>query len=166
MYACITNTINKFCFVLISIAPPTNFGPQILSSPEVSTVVLSGTSLTFDCIATGLPLPNFMWSRESVNIISDSHISIVESIEGSNVTSSLTISDVQLSDAGSYSCIASNSEGDHTSDFTLIVEGKLILCIPYITKYCHNMPFIAFIPNDCSHSYCMIHDYNKIMNWQ
>ena len=97
--------------------------PQIDSSP-VDLTVLSGSSPSFTCTASGTPLPTISWQRGSGAISSGGQFTITESSDGSGVSSTLAVSNVQLSDAGTYSCSASNSEGTVSSSFTLTVECK------------------------------------------
>lgn len=70
-------------------------------------------NVTLTAFASGSPTPTLQWSRDGTPI--------------SGATSpSLVLSDVQLGDAGSYTCVATNSEGSATSAaavLTVIVPG-------------------------------------------
>uniref|UniRef100_A0A224YX47 Down syndrome cell adhesion molecule-like protein 1 n=1 Tax=Rhipicephalus zambeziensis TaxID=60191 RepID=A0A224YX47_9ACAR len=73
------------------------------------TEVREGYNRSFQCIAFGSPKPNVTWSKQKesrdgwMTMRADSRISF----EGST----MTIMDIQLSDTGTYSCVASNGVG-------------------------------------------------------
>jgi sugar lactone lactonase YvrE len=75
--------------------------PAISESPGPQTVVAGGTA-TFTVTATGVPAPTYQWL-----------------LNGSPITNarnaSLTLSNVQPSEAGSYSVVVTNSQGSATS---------------------------------------------------
>lgn len=125
----IPTTIHKLMIMYINYAvtPPT-----ISSSPSSSTV-LAGSSPLFSCSATGLPVPSITWRRGTTTISSGSHFAI----SSSSGSSSLRIYGITLSDDGTYSCYASNSQGSVTSSFTINVEGKYFSIIPVVTELKH-----------------------------
>ncbi|KAH8022254.1 hypothetical protein HPB51_023132 [Rhipicephalus microplus] len=85
------------------------------------TEVREGYNRSFQCIAFGSPKPNVTWSKKEesrdgwTKMRADSRISF----EGST----MTIVDIQLSDTGTYSCVASNGVGPGiTATFRLRVN--------------------------------------------
>ncbi|KAH6928159.1 hypothetical protein HPB50_012348 [Hyalomma asiaticum] len=86
------------------------------------TEVREGGNRSFQCIAFGSPKPNVTWSKKEesrdgwMRLRADSRFSF----EGST----MTIVDLQLSDTGTYSCVASNGVGQGiTATFQLRVNG-------------------------------------------
>ncbi|XP_038076283.1 basement membrane-specific heparan sulfate proteoglycan core protein-like isoform X2 [Patiria miniata] len=80
-----------------------------------------GESVTFECRARGDPEPVIMWSREN----GEPPITVI--IRGGM----MTIPQVQLQDAGTYLCTATNIVGSQTSKVILYVQAKpQILVIP------------------------------------
>ncbi len=75
--------------------------PAILTAP-VSQSVVSGTTVTFAVSVSGTPTPTFQWLKNNSGI---------DSATGTT----LTLPNVQLSDAGQYSVTVSNSQGTITS---------------------------------------------------
>jgi len=75
--------------------------PFITLQPRSKTVIV-GQSVTFTVTATGNPVPTYQWRKNGTNI--------------SATSDSFTISSVQLSDAGTYSVVVSNSKGSDTSN--------------------------------------------------
>ncbi|KAH6928692.1 hypothetical protein HPB50_018635 [Hyalomma asiaticum] len=85
------------------------------------TEVREGGNRSFQCIAFGSPKPNVTWSKKEesrdgwMRLRADSRFSF----EGST----MTIVDLQLSDTGTYSCVASNGVGQGiTATFQLRVN--------------------------------------------
>ena len=72
-----------------------------------------GESVNFTCKATAQPLPTISWwrvndingTRTQINATDDSY-SILEVVEESELVSTLTFLEVELSDGGEYVCVA------------------------------------------------------------
>ena len=75
----------------------------ITSQPARYRVVLVGWATSFTVVASGSPPLNYQWSRDGTNI------------PGATVTS-LTLTNIQPADAGTYSVCVSNSFGSTNSD--------------------------------------------------
>ncbi len=86
----------KLCYILDVIPPPT-----ITGQPQSRTVG-EGASASFSVQAFGAPPLNFQWWHEGNPL-------------GGQTGSSLTLSNVQLSDGGGYFAVASNMGGSATS---------------------------------------------------
>lgn len=76
-----------------------------------------GDDVTLTVVATGIPEPTYQWKKGGVDI------------PGATGTS-LVISDIQIADAGSYTCVATNSVGAVTSNAAVVTVG----IIPNITS--------------------------------
>ena len=75
--------------------------PAITTQPSNQTVTTGGTA-SFTVAASGSPTPTYQWAKGGVNI--------------SGATSAtLTLSNVQAGDAGTYTAVATNSAGSATS---------------------------------------------------
>jgi hypothetical protein len=93
---------------LVSTATPAA-APAFTAQPTGQSVTV-GATVTFTCAASGNPTPTYQWRKDGLNIT------------GATLAS-FSLSNVQLSDAASYTVVASNSAGIATSnDATLAVN--------------------------------------------
>ena len=93
---------------------------------EVTDVLENETNpVTFKCQTTGDPVPVISWYFNGTVInVSDASTYISNSFNGTVVTSSLTIMNIQSSDAGIYTCEAANFINTVRSSGILTVNGK------------------------------------------
>ena len=96
-------------FLIITYVSP-HADPVSLTAPltDMSVVEEEGVMATFTCIARGVPEPVFTWTPPEGGRISVSTSPMADG-EGFSVTSTLTISSLLRTDAGSYTCTASNT---------------------------------------------------------
>ena len=85
----------------VQAAPPVNTPPSITTQP-VGQTVTAGSSVTFTVAASGSPAPTYQWNKGGVAI-------------GGATGAALSLSNVQSSDAGSYTAVATNIAGTATS---------------------------------------------------
>lgn len=83
--------------------------PVITSLAPTNATIVAGNATNIVITATGSPSPAFLWYDNSGNLLQ------------AGASPSLTLANVQLSGAGTYSVIASNSVGTATNDFTINV---------------------------------------------
>jgi sugar lactone lactonase YvrE/ketopantoate hydroxymethyltransferase len=88
----------------------------VISSQPVSQSVTVGSSATFSVTAVGVPSPTYQWQFNGM------------AISGAT-NSSLTLSSPQLSDAGTYSVIITNSQGSVTSNSAILSVNSVPLAI-------------------------------------
>lgn len=88
--------------------------PSILAQPQNQTV-LSGSNVSFSLVATGAPSPGYQWRFNNASLASATN-------------SFLTLSNVPVTSAGNYVCVASNAYGVVTSSVaTLTVTREPLL---------------------------------------
>jgi pectin methylesterase-like acyl-CoA thioesterase len=109
----VTNSMTLSVIVTPAI---TGLGPQAASLG--STVSISPT-------VTGVPAPTLQWQTNGVDVTDGLDIN-GSTISGST-NSTLTITDAQVADSGTYSLIASNSAGSVTNSMTLTVSPGNVL---------------------------------------
>jgi hypothetical protein len=80
--------------------------PTFSTHPATQTATV-GDTVTLTVAVGGSPAPTLQWRKGGVNI-------------SGATSSSLVLSNVQLSDAGSYDCVATSSEGTATSDTAVL----------------------------------------------
>ena len=113
---------------------------EILSPHEPTTISANETdSVSFVCSARGFPAVDITWWYQNTQLMdSDPRLSIQSvTVENNNgfldTTSTLTISSVNRSDAGNYTCVASSTVfGSPVSDmqqFVLTVNCKYLLTV-------------------------------------
>ena len=106
---------------------------QCVSGPQYT--VVTGDSVTIQCIALGIPPPSITWYRNGTKISNntDPRVNLddpVTSLNGSEntyaVSRTLTLEESNYEDSGTYECKASNdaTPGEDSMDFVLIVHGK------------------------------------------
>ena len=91
--------------------------------------------IIFSCQATGEPVPSISWYFKGIMIVvSDtSKYKISNTLNETTIRSLLTISNVQSSDVGTYTCQAENIIGIDQSSGILTVNGKFFLLIIYVS---------------------------------
>ena len=108
---------------LLSLISPTD-GPEFFTHPQSETKK-EGENTSLSCNATGNPKPTISWYKDDtkINAGADSRVSISED------DTQLTITNVSRNDDGQYTCVASNSLGNSTSNSaTLTVQCKYLAC--------------------------------------
>ena len=90
----------------------------------------NGNTITFVCVAYGIPDPSISWNRGNTTLSNGSRVTIyVEPLTDNGVTfvqSILELCSAEVEDAGQYSCFAENSLGNDTATFVLTVNGKAL----------------------------------------
>ena len=120
---------------------------EILSPQEPTAISVNETySVSFVCTARGFPAVDITWQYQNTQLMdSDPRLSIqsliVESDNGIfNTTSTLTILSVNRSDAGNYTCVASNTVfGSPASDMQQFV----------LTVNCKYLAYMSMSDVDC-----------------
>jgi len=93
-----SSPVFKLDFVIQSSLSPPGFSAH----PATQTVTV-GANVTFSATATGSPPPALQWRKDTVPL-------------PGKTGSTLNLTPVSLADAGSYDCVATNSEGTATSN--------------------------------------------------
>ncbi|XP_072210311.1 basement membrane-specific heparan sulfate proteoglycan core protein isoform X3 [Excalfactoria chinensis] len=81
--------------------------PQVVTPPQESVRAVPGQTVSFTCVATGVPTPIITWRLNWGSIPASRRVTIVS--EGGQGT--LTIRDVKEADQGAYTCEAINTRG-------------------------------------------------------
>mgnify|MGYP001549484152 FL=1 len=85
----------------ITVTGPAATMPAFTTQPASQTVTV-GANVTFSAMASGTPAPTYQWRKDGVAIAGATSVS-------------LALSSVQLTDAGTYTVVASNTAGAVTS---------------------------------------------------
>ena len=94
----------------VTVSGSTNAAPTITTQP-ISRTVAAGSPASFTTVVTGFPTPTLQWFKNSV------------AVPGAT-TELLTFASAALADAGTYTLVATNSQGSVTSNAaTLAVTG-------------------------------------------
>ena len=99
-------------------------GPTFLQEPS-SKSAIKATTATFDC-QIDVSQPSYRWQKDGSNITKGS-ISLFGSV------SSLQIDNLEFSDSGNYSCIATDRQSGQSGERTgtLVVKGIVLYSILY-----------------------------------
>ena len=93
---------------------------QLRIPQEDEIVVTVSNSVEFFCFAVGSPVPLFHWEKDGTLVETEGRIRVVHG----HTTSTLQIQSIIYEDAGNYSCIASNIEGEDSALFLLSLLGE------------------------------------------
>ena len=107
--------------------------PKITHHP-VSTTVAARQTAELKCKASGKPAPKFQWLKNDCNVAVNAHVKIATG----NGHSTLTINDIQKSDAGKYKCKASSLFGywdDSSDNATITIAGVLSMSCLYRVEH-------------------------------
>uniref|UniRef100_A0A3B3BIE7 Hemicentin 1 n=1 Tax=Oryzias melastigma TaxID=30732 RepID=A0A3B3BIE7_ORYME len=90
--------------------------PPTISSRGGTVAVVVNEAAKLDCEASGVPLPSLMWLKDGSPVTSVAH--------GTQVLSAgrvLSLSSAQISDTGTYTCVAINPGGEQQREYELKV---------------------------------------------
>ena len=97
-------------FVLFSVPPSIQAGPRVMK-------VQVGHPIDLPCVVQGVPEPTVTWLKDGAALLAD----------GSQYSDlpdgTLAIAQVGVSDAGVYTCVASNVAGRDEADVQVQVQG-------------------------------------------
>ncbi|XP_019644700.1 PREDICTED: palladin-like isoform X2 [Branchiostoma belcheri] len=101
-----------------------NYRPNFVQVPE-ETNAKEGGLVRLDCKVTGLPSPDLVWIREGSPLRQDSNHKMIVRENGVH---SLLISQCKASDAGDYTCVATNKAGqaEFTVTLNILVEAQAV----------------------------------------
>lgn len=97
--------------------------PAIIIFPGDQTI-LENSNVTFLCLGVGRPIPTPSWMFKGDTIdFTDSRYSLGEV---GLYLGSLTITELEYSDRGEYTCVYTNDNGNDTTSATLTVQGTIL----------------------------------------
>ena len=98
-----------------------------MSSLAAMDIVL-GPSMTLTCTSSGSPPDTFTWMKDGVPVTQSTYITTVTYTNTMAVfSSSYTISNVSVSDNGTYTCTVTNPIGSDNNTFTVNIRKLLYL---------------------------------------
>ncbi|XP_071947519.1 contactin-1-like [Antedon mediterranea] len=119
-------------FVDVIVAPQISMPPGNVTGSESGTIVIP-------CEVTGDPMPDIMWLKDGLELIilpNDPHYQLTNQ--------GLLITDLDVVDSGSYTCIAENQAGSVQSPGQLIVEVAPIIVAPPANQTVNDGSFLYF----------------------
>ena len=95
---------------------------EIVDDP-VETTHYAGGNITMSCNASGVPLPTIIWLKNGEELLQDARVSyanttLIDMPNEGLVLSTLSFTDLQLTDDADYACQATNP-GAHSNSFTV-----------------------------------------------
>ncbi|XP_033123675.1 neuronal cell adhesion molecule-like [Anneissia japonica] len=97
--------------------------PVLVYKPKATTIAMRKTNLKLQCIAQGNPTPSIRWEKVGGTIKSTTTDEPV-----------LEISNFELSDVGTYRCIAQNSEGSANAVTNIVFEAAPYVGVEMVNK--------------------------------
>ena len=88
--------------------------PSFTTQPAANTTALAGATVTFTVAADGSPAPALQWRKNGAAL-------------AGQTTATLTLNAVQAADAGSYTCVATNSAGTATSNAAALTVNAVVV---------------------------------------
>ncbi|XP_045068405.1 roundabout homolog 2-like isoform X2 [Coregonus clupeaformis] len=95
-------------------APSDRIPPIIRQGPANQTLA-PGSTAQFQCQVMGNPLPSIQWEKDGQRILGDERVSLMEK-------GTFQITNLQETDSGAYTCVASSSSGETTWSGVLTVK--------------------------------------------
>ena len=90
------------------------------SSSLAAADIVLGSNITLTCTSSGSPPDTFTWTKDGVPVIQSTDITTVTYTNTVAVfSSSYTISNVSVSDNGTYTCTVTNPIGSDNGNFTI-----------------------------------------------
>lgn len=110
--------ISSICFHLKNNHIPTD--APVLKLRNYIKEVIPGENVTFDCVAEGNPPPEIRWEHTSA-------VNVIQTTGGRQ--KSIRITGATSTNAGVYTCVATNKVASVTTSVTLALKGKATISI-------------------------------------
>jgi len=93
-------------------------------------VIANDEDALFSCLASGFPVPQIEWLFNNETLTSNHSVSSVN-LTAYEVQSNLTIFMTNVSDSGTYSCLARSTVDSSivTAPASLIIRGKILIVV-------------------------------------
>ena len=114
--------------------------PSSLSAVDI----VLGSNITLTCNSSGSPPDTFTWMimKDGVLVTQSTDITTVTYTNTNAVfTSSYTISNVSISDNGTYTCTVTNPIGTNNNSFTINIRKLLYVLWPHCPYYTYKNDF-------------------------
>ena len=107
-----------------------------MSSSSLAAVdIVLGSSITLNCTSSGSPPDTFTWMKDGVPVTQSTDITTVTYTNTMAVfSSSYTISNVSVSDNGTYTCTVTNPIGSDNNNFIICIRKSLYVAIVYLSE--------------------------------
>ena len=104
-----------------------------MSSSSLSTKdIVIGSNITLTCISSGSPPDTFTWMKDGISVTQSTSITTVTYNNTSAMFSSdYTISNISISDNGTYTCTVTNPIGSDSYTFTVDIR-ELLYAYNYV----------------------------------
>ena len=101
-----------------------------MSSSSLAAVdIVLGSNITLNCTSSGSPPDTFTWMKDGVPVTQSTDITTVTYTNTMAVFSSTyIISNVSVSDNGTYTCTVTNPIGSDNYNFTVYIRKSLYVC--------------------------------------
>jgi len=96
----------------------------VITEDPIDIPAMMGDNVTFNCTATGIPLPTITWMNESITLMDSDVI-----IDSTTILSTFTLSNLQDDDFDNYTCTATNVFG--SDNVTLLLGSELLYLCTY-----------------------------------
>ena len=108
-----------------------------MSSSSLSAVdIVLGSNITLTCASSGSPPDTFTWMKDGVPVTQSTDITTVTYTNTMAVfSSSYIISNVSISDNGTYTCTVTNPIGNDNNSFTINIRKLLYVSIVHLLIY-------------------------------
>ena len=101
-----------------------------MSSSSLAAVNVLGSGVTLTCTSSGSPPDTFTWMKDGVPVTQSTDIITVTYTNTMAVfSSSYTISNVIVSDNGTYTCTVTNPIGSDNNNFTINIRKLLYISL-------------------------------------
>ena len=121
--------VSSFIY-LIQVIKKVKFNPivsPVIDTPPMNMTIESNANASFSCKASGFPVPLITWFINGEALASKDSISSIN-ISTYEVQSNLTVFMANVSNSGTYSCIATSTADNSNDNATasLFVQGKIV----------------------------------------
>ena len=125
---------------------------------------MEGQDVVFHCLVEGNPIPRVSWTKNEEELNVTASLRLSSAII--NETHTLTITDVHLTDAGQYRCLANNSVAPTTSSAaTLTVEESCKYLIQFTNQIKPRQRIFIFSDDFNRKGNLLIFQYKKVSLW-
>uniref|UniRef100_A0A8C8IHM6 Roundabout, axon guidance receptor, homolog 3 (Drosophila) n=1 Tax=Oncorhynchus tshawytscha TaxID=74940 RepID=A0A8C8IHM6_ONCTS len=100
---------------LLEVETPSDRVPPIIRQGPANQTLAPGSTAQLQCHVMGNPLPSIQWEKDGQRILGDERVSLMEK-------GTFQITNLQETDSGAYTCVASSSSGETTWSGVLTVK--------------------------------------------